>query len=187
MRTTLIMITAIVTVTLGAVARAETWMGLTVVPELVPSDSCSDYSKHETDYDYDYDRDELLKGVRRTTGGKLYSPYTGRTFSEECDVQVEHIVARKEAHYSGLCLKKNVHRRKDFASDLLNVTLAGRGVNQAKRECDASTWVPPINRCWFASQVVEVRKKYGLTIDARERDALARILSVCSSVRHVGV
>lgn len=177
MRTILILFIATVAVMLGATARAETWMGLTVVPELVPSDSCSDYRKHKTDYDYD--RDKLLEAVRRTTGGKLYSPYTGRTFSEECDVHVEHIVARKEAHYSGLCLKENVRRRKEFASDLLNLTLAGRGLNQAKSECDASTWVPPINRCWFASQVVEVRKKYGLTIDAGERDALATILSDC--------
>ena len=177
MRTILILITATVVVMLGSTARAETWMGLTIVPELMPSDLCSDYSKHESDYDYD--RDKLLEGVRHTTGGELYSPYTGRTFSEKCDVHIEHIVARKEAHYSGLCLKENAHRRKEFASDLLNLTLAGRGLNRAKRECDASTWVPPMNRCWFASQIVEVRKKYSLTIDARERDALASMLSDC--------
>ena len=177
MKMILILTVATVAVMLGVAARAETWMGLTVAPELMPSDSCSDYRKHQTDYDYD--RDELLKRVRHTTNGELYSPYTGRTFSEERDVHVEHIVARKEAHYSGLCLKENAHRRKKFASDLVNLTLAGRGLNQAKRECDASTWVPPLNRCWFASRVVEVRKKYGLTIDVRERDALAGMLSDC--------
>lgn len=177
MRTILILVAANVAVMLGAAARAEMWMGLTVVPELMPSDSCSDYSERKTDYDYD--RGALLGDVRRTTGGELYSPYTGRTFSEECDVHIEHIIARKQAHYSGLCLKENAHRRKEFASDLLNLTLAGRGLNQGKRECDASTWVPPMNRCWFASRVVEVRKKYGLTIDARERDALAGMLSDC--------
>ncbi|MDE0032364.1 MAG: DUF1524 domain-containing protein [Deltaproteobacteria bacterium] len=148
MRTILILVIATVAVMLGAIARTKTWMGLTVVSELAPSDSCSDYSKHETDYDCD----ELLKDIRRTTGGKLYSPYTGRTFSEERDVHIEHIVARKEAHYSGLCLKENVHRRKEFASNLVNLTLAGRGLNQAKRECDASTWVLPLNRCTGAIQ-----------------------------------
>lgn len=178
MRMILILVAATLTVMFGSAARAETWMGLTVAPELGPSDLCSDYSKHEADYDYD--RDALLKGLRDTTGGKLYSPYTGRTFSNECDVHVEHIVARKQAHYSGLCLKENAHKREEFASDLRNLTLAGRGLNQAKRECDARTWVPPINRCWFASRVIEVRKKYGLTIDEGERNALAKILSRCA-------
>ena len=88
-------------------------------------------------------------------------------------------MARKEAHYSGLCLKKNAHRRKEFASDLLSLTIAGKGLNQAKRDCDASTWTPHLNRCWFANQVIEVLKKYSLTIDERERDALAGILSNC--------
>ena len=137
-------------------ARAETWMHLTVAPELTPSDICAKY-RDDGAY-YDYDRDKLLDRVRRTTDGDLYSPYTGRTVLQECDVHGEHIVARKEAHYSGLCLKENAQRRKESASDLVNLTLAGRGLNQAKRDCDAATWIPPFNRCWFATQVVRVRK-----------------------------
>ena len=42
--------------------------------------------------------------------------------------------------------------------------------------------MPPTNRCWFAQRIVEVRRKYGLTIDRREAEALERILSACSSV-----
>ena len=39
-----------------------------------------------------------------------------------------------------------------------------------------------MNRCWFAQRIVEVRRKYGLTIDRGEAEALERILSACSSV-----
>ena len=99
-------------------------MDLTVAPELTPSEICAKYRDDGTDYD----RDKLLGRVRRTTDGDLYSPYAGRTFSQECDVHVEHIVARKEAHYSGVCLKENAHRRKEFASDLVNLNLAGRAM-----------------------------------------------------------
>ena len=42
--------------------------------------------------------------------------------------------------------------------------------------------MPPTNRCWFAQRIVEVRRKYGLTIDRREAEALERTLSACSSV-----
>ena len=33
------------------------------------------------------------------------------------------------------------------------------------------------NRCWFADRSIGVRRKYGLTIDPREADALERVLS----------
>ena len=33
-----------------------------------------------------------------------------------------------------------------------------------------------MNRCWFAARVVDVKRAYGLTVDRRERDALARTL-----------
>ena len=177
MRLVAILTATILAAMLEPDARAETWMGLSVAPELTPSDTCSKYG--EVKANYNYDRDKLLEHVRRTTDGDLYSPYTARTFSEECDVHVEHIVARKEAHYSGLCLEKNAHRRKEFASDLVKLTLAGRGLNQAKRDCDAATWIPLLNRCWFATRVLQVRKRYELTIDKSERDALDAILSDC--------
>ena len=35
--------------------------------------------------------------------GKFYGPYTGRCFSNPTDTNIEHIVARSEAHDSGLC------------------------------------------------------------------------------------
>ena len=38
-----------------------------------------------------------------------------------------------------------------------------------------------MNRCWFANQVVRVRRKYNLTIDRLEAAALERVLSQCSS------
>ena len=38
-----------------------------------------------------------------------------------------------------------------------------------------------MNKCWFAQRIVEVRQKYGLTIDRPEAEALERILSACSS------
>ena len=91
---------------------------------------------------------------------------------------MEHVVAAKEAHLSGLC-EEDSDTRLAFASDLLNLTLAAKGVNRATGECDAHTWIPPQNRCWFARRVLEVRRKYELTIDRDEADALDTIFSGC--------
>ena len=73
--------------------------------------------------------------------------------------------------------------RRTFAADPLNLTLASPELNRGrKRHYDGAEWMPPTNRCWFAQRIVEVRRKYGLTIDRREAEALERILSACSSV-----
>ena len=50
---------------------------------------------------------------------------------------------------------------------------------------DAAEWLPPRNRCWFAARIVQVRRKYALTIDRREVDALERVLSSCASTEMV--
>ena len=37
---------------------------------------------------------------------------------------------------------------------------------------DAGEWMLRMNRCWFADGVVAVKRKYGLSVDAREARAL---------------
>ena len=144
-------------------------MGLTVAPELTPSEICAKYR----DDGADYDRDKPLDRVRRTTDRDLYSPYTGRTFWQECDV---HIVARKEANYWGLCRKENAHRRSSRRTSSDSPSPEG-GSSRPSVNAMPRHGPPPLNRCWFATQVVRVRKKYSRTIDESERAALVAILS----------
>ena len=42
-----------------------------------------------------------------------------------------------------------------------------------------------MNRCWFAARVTEVRRKYALTVDAQEANALEHLLSACASTEKV--
>lgn len=98
---------------------------------------------------------------------------------------IEYIVVRAEAHDSGLCAADPATRKR-FSSDLLNLTLAAPKVNRHRKVAkDAAEWLPDMNRCWFADRVVRVRQKYGLTIDRREAEALASVLSGCTSVEMV--
>ena len=61
-----------------------------------------------------------------------------------------------------------------------------REVNrEQKRAYDAAEWLPALNRCWYADRIVQVRRKYALTIDHAEADALERVLSGCASVEMV--
>ena len=90
-----------------------------------------------------------------------------------------------EAHDSGLC-GADAGTKRRFASDLLNLTLAASTVNRHQKSGkDAGEWMPRMNRCWFAGRVVAVKRKYGLTVDAREARALEGVLSGCSSTEMV--
>ena len=50
---------------------------------------------------------------------------------------------------------------------------------------DAGEWMPRMNRCWFAGWVVAVKRKYGLSVDAREARAREGVLSECASTEMV--
>ena len=153
-----------------ALSQSTPLSALTVAEE----DRCSAYERR---FDYRYSQDVELMIIDRLGG--IYGPYEGRFFSNRALTDIEHIVATSEAHDSGLCAAdKSV--RTAFASDLLNLTLASAAVNRhQKRGYDAAEWLPEHNRCWYAQTVVEVKAKYGLSVDPAEHDALAGILASC--------
>ncbi len=154
---------------------SDTWRGLVVAAEY----RCSPYDRD--DYPYPQSVEALIVAEL----GGIYSPYTGEVFASTRETDIEHMVATSEAHDSGLCAADAATKRR-FASDLLNLTLAAPDLNRSvKRGHDAADWLPELNRCWFAARIVEVRRKYDLTIDRREADALEAVLSRCSSTELV--
>ena len=157
----------------GAMASVAegTWRGLVVAPE----HRCSTYDSDDYRYTQSLEA-RIVAGL-----GDVFSPYTGRCFDDTRQTDIEHIVARSEAHDSGLCAA-DVATRRRFAADLANLTLASPEVNRHQKGAkDAAAWLPARNRCWFASRIVDVRRKYGLTIDQREVEALEPLLASCQS------
>lgn len=149
----------------------ETWRGLTVAHE----SRCSTYDPDDYPYPQSVEDQVILE-----TGG-VYSPYTGEWFVDKFETDIEHIVARSEAHDSGLCAASQATRRR-FARDLRNLTLASPSLNRYQKVAkDAAEWLPDKNRCWFARRVIEVRQAYSLTIDRREVRALDAVLASCES------
>ena len=85
-------------------------------------------------------------------GGIIYGPYTGTWFANRRETDIEHIVARSEAHDSGLC-KVDAGTKRRFSSDLLNLTLASPSVNRYQKVGnDVAEWLPALNRCWYADR-----------------------------------
>ena len=158
----------VITVTAYA---SGTWRGLIIADE----QRCSLYNSNDYNYSQSVE-DEIIAGL-----GGIYSPYTGECFASKSETDIEHMIARSEAHDSGLCAADH-GVRSNFGSDLDNLTLASPSLNRyQKRDKDAADWLPVRNACWFAKTIIEVRRKYGLTIDQREADALDNVLASCAS------
>ena len=154
---------------LAPMADAETWRGLTVEPER----RCSPYDSYEYSHHASVER-----AIVEQQGG-IFSPYTLRRFESIRETDIEHIVAKVEAHDSGLCARSS-HARRRFARDLLNLTLASPEVNRRlKRAYDPAEWLPDKNRCWYVHRWVSVKRKWQLTIDAAERESLSAVLAGC--------
>ncbi len=129
--------------------------------------------------DYPYPASVEPRIVRHQSG--IFSPYSMRCFTSTKETDIEHVVARSEAHESGLSLQPSAVRRA-FATDIDNLTLAAPRLNRhLKSNKDPAEWLPVNNRCWYVSTYVEIKKKYGLTMDTAEAEAVLEVLESCSS------
>ena len=157
---------------LAATSAAETYRGIEVAPER----RCSPYDPDH----YAYPQ-SVEQRIVDNLDGLVFGPYTGTCFADRGQTDIEHIVARSEAHDSGLCAR-DAATRAAFARDPLNLTLASPAVNRHRKGAkDVAEWTPERNACWFAVRTIEVRRRYGLTIDAREAAAVERVLAGCAS------
>ena len=163
----------------GAAGQQHVWRGLVVAPESV----CSPYNA--ADYHYPQSIEQAIQdelGMVEEPRG-WYGMYSARLFGSGRQTDIEHIVARAEAHRSGMC-SRSVREKTAFANDLNNLTLASPHVNRTeKRDRDAAAWLPPHSRCWFARTVVFVKQTHRLSVDRAERDELERVLSACAAGR----
>ena len=141
-----------------------------------PENRCSSYDAD----DYSYPQ-SVEPQIVAQQGGRIYGPYTGTYFASTGETDIEHIVARSEAHDSGLCAVDSA-ARKAFGRDLLNLTLASPSVNRHQKIAkDLAEWLPALNECWYVNQVVLVKRKYNLTMNQAEASKAQQVLASCAS------
>ena len=155
----------------SAVQAQTTWRCLVIAPER----RCAPYEAADCRYSQSLE-DRIVDELRG-----VYGPYTSLWFAAKSETDIEQMVGRSEVHVSGLSAADSTTRHR-FATDLLNLTLAGPNVNlYQKVDKDAVAWLPDQNRCWFSASVIAIRQKYDLTIDQRGADALDHVPAACSS------
>ena len=117
----------------------------------------------------------------QVTSGRWYDPYTDNTFTDDDDLDIDHIVPLKWAYEHGAD-KWPERIRADFANDTLNVIAVSLSANRSKGAKGPTEWMPANQgfRCQYLQRFKVVTQKYQLAFTARETLVLSRQLSSCS-------
>lgn len=153
-----------------------------------------DLFRHWIDADGDRcnTREEVLIAESRTpaqvdaygctvVAGDWFSPYDGRDHADPSDLDIDHVVALKEAWDSGAYSWTSTQRER-FANDLSDpraLIAVTSGVNRSKSDKDPSQWLPPNGAyvCTYISDWIAVKAAWGLSMDQSEWGRLKNLLN----------
>ena len=183
--------------TVPAVAGAETMRLREAVRSLpraaeTPAGYDRDRFEHWIDADGDCrdTRDEVLAaesrvpvpaGVCDVTKGEWLSPYDRATWTASSDVDIDHLVALKEAWDSGAAGWDDEARRR-YANDLgdrRSLVAVTDSVNQSKSDRDVAEWLPEFGVCAYVRQWTAVKLRWRLRVDGAEKVELRRLARAC--------
>ena len=119
--------------------------------------------------------------------GDWASPYDGKNLSDRGDVDIDHVVALKEAWDSGAWAWSE-SQRKAYANDMTDrrtlIAVTDR-VNMSKSDKDPSNWMPPLLSYWctYLGDWISVKARWGLSMDQSEFGRISNLLrSDCGSL-----
>jgi hypothetical protein len=133
-------------------------------------------------------RDSLTKAQVDPFGcvvvaGDWLSPYDGARWSDKGDVDIDHVVALKEAWDSG-AWAWTTSQRTLFANDLSDprtLLAVTDSVNQSKSDKDPSNWLPPLAsyHCTYIADWVAVKARWKLSMDQSEYGRVKKLVDSC--------
>jgi len=133
-------------------------------------------------------RDSLTKAQVDPFGcvvvaGDWLSPYDGARWSDKGNVDIDHVVALKEAWDSG-AWAWTTSQRTLFANDLSDprtLLAVTDSVNQSKSDKDPSNWLPPLAsyHCTYISDWVAVKARWKLSMDQSEYGRVKKLVDSC--------
>lgn len=117
----------------------------------------------------------------RVATGKWKCPYTGTTFTDPSDLDIDHVVALKEVHYAG-GWRWDAARKRAYFNDLENsdtLMAVSSSANRSKGSRNPSEWMPsdPTSHCAYVKARISVLKSHGLLTGCD--DALNLVLQHC--------
>jgi len=117
----------------------------------------------------------------RVEAGRWKDPYSGKIISDPSQIDVDHVIALRDAHESGGWEWDTV-QKKQFANDLSNLKATSQSTNRSKGAKGPDEWLPPAPelRCFYITEWVALKQQYNLSMSEGEAAIVAYMTKVCS-------
>lgn len=123
-----------------------------------------------------------IKKACKVTGGSWLDPYTGKTFTNPGDLDIDHMIPLKKANSQGGA-KWDANRKEAYANslngnDLLAVSASA---NRSKSDRGPAEWKPEnkAHHCNYAKDWVATATTWQLTVSESDKKALTEMLATC--------
>lgn len=134
-----------------------------------------------------YKSDEKCK----VASGSWVGPYTGESFTDTGDLDIDHMVPLANAHRSGGWVWSK-DKKRQYANDLSydgHLVAVKESANRAKGSSGPEDWKPPEHAYWcrYATDWITIKNAWKLTATESEADALEEMLRTCEPSRSLVV
>ena len=112
--------------------------------------------------------------------GEWYDPFTGNTYTNPSDLDIDHMVPLAETHYSG-GYAWDEEKKKAYANDLLlskSLIAVSSSANRSKGAQDPASWLPPNAdyHCEYVKNWLEIKRRHPMGLDRDEWEAIESVL-----------
>ena len=116
--------------------------------------------------------------------GEWFGAFTGMSFTEASDLDIDHMVPLANAHRSG-GWDWDEDRKREYANSLGypgHLMAVSSGANRSKGAKGPEDWRPPDEPYWceYATDWVSIKSEWELTVTRAEATALGEMLGTCS-------
>lgn len=131
--------------------------------------------------------DKEVKNVKdacKISKGEWKDPYTGKTFTNPSDLDIDHMIPLAyTARQGGQAW--DADKKKDYANNMGNpnhLIAVEASANRQKGDQGPSTWKPSDKgyHCSYATSWTVISSEWGLTVPEADRKAIQDMLSTCS-------
>ena len=125
-------------------------------------------------------RDEVVGEYCTVSSGEWFDPYTGNTYCQPSDIDVDHVVPLANAWRSGAA-SWTTAKRERFANVPLDVLSVEDNANASKGDKGPEAWKPPraAYHCVYSKKWINIKHYWALSVTRAEKSALKQMLSIC--------
>jgi len=117
--------------------------------------------------------------------GTWYDPYTGKTFTESGQVDVDHVVPLKNAHLSGGWAWSKAKRREyaNYMDDEQHLLAVSASENRRKGAKGPDKYMPPNAdyHCDYVRLWLKIKTEWDMIVPDSEGEAIQKVLDNCPS------